>query len=107
MAQFTGYECDICHIASRDKDGWMHLTTHAQGVGAKGTGWDICSSKCLLKLARDRQAATTGETRGRRYTDEQKQKVVEFAIEHDEVSAATKFGVSVKSVERWMTRNDL
>jgi hypothetical protein len=107
MAQFTGYECDVCHVASRDKAGWMHLSTHAQTPGAKGSGWDICGNKCLLKLARERTAEARtdrADGRGRHIPDEEKQAIIDFALEHDEASAAEKFGCSVRSVQRWLEK---
>lgn len=102
MAQVTGYVCDVCKNYTEDKSRWLHLTANASAPGDKG--WDICSNKCLVNLARERMEAS-GEASGRKsFTDEQKLEVVLYAEEHGYKAAGERFGIHPVTVGTWVRK---
>lgn len=64
MAKATGYICDNCEKFDTTNDsqapvGWLRLTVRTTQHDPSG-GFDICSNKCLVQFARERQKAEQG-----------------------------------------------
>jgi hypothetical protein len=56
MAEFTGFMCDVCKQAENGNDRpvhWLRLYLPVAGNGSD-TERDLCSDKCLLKFAKER-----------------------------------------------------
>ena len=53
MAQFSGYVCDVCEKIASKLDSWIQLSG---GPNTQGK-IDVCSNKCLVKVARQRLEA--------------------------------------------------
>lgn len=104
MAQVTGFVCDICKTYTEDKSTWLRLNTNATTPGERGSGWDICSNRCLIKLGRDRAQADgpPKSVRTRRsYEPEFRREVGEHALNTSPREAAEKYDVDIKNVYRW------
>lgn len=64
MARTAGFSCDKCGKFETAEDdskarlplGWIRVTVETN-TGSLSDGWDLCSSKCMLTLARERVAA--------------------------------------------------
>lgn len=59
MARFTGFMCDICNKASTGEvkpEDWIVVKLPGTGPDANK---NVCSDKCLLKLARGRNGSAT------------------------------------------------
>jgi hypothetical protein len=71
MAKATGYFCDACKKFDTTNDtnppiGWLRLSVRVDGQNPND-GFDLCSNKCLVALARERVKAereTTPTPRG-------------------------------------------
>lgn len=63
MSKFTGYKCDVCNNAENSSDrprDWFGVKLPNVGNGdALDTFKDICSDKCLLKFAKERNGSVT------------------------------------------------
>lgn len=101
MADVTGKICDVCDRFAVTKEGWMKLQPLAD---KDAKGFDICSNRCLLKLAKER-AKESGESVPRgpgTFTDQFKMQVVEHAMATTPTQAAVQHGVDVRNVRRWI-----
>jgi hypothetical protein len=61
MAKFTGFMCDSCGKAENGNDRpdeWLGVMLPVNGNGIRESR-DLCSDKCLLKFARDRNGGST------------------------------------------------
>lgn len=64
MAKFTGFMCDVCKTAENGNDRpehWLGLRLPVSNGGAQSETRDLCSDKCLLKFAKERNG---GQARG-------------------------------------------
>ena len=70
MAKFTGFMCDVCKSAENGNDrpvNWIALRLPVNGEARGDEGRDLCSDKCLLKFAKERNGgagATSKYVRG-------------------------------------------
>lgn len=61
MAKFTGFMCDVCKTAENGNDRpvhWLRLYLPVAGNGSD-TERDLCSNKCLLRFAKERNGGST------------------------------------------------
>ena len=110
MAQMTGYVCDVCEKFALKKENWIALTG---GPNTQGS-IDICSNRCLVKIARlrldaEKEMQATDPTNGNKapynrntkFTDDQKLEIVAEAMEHGVKATAEAHGLHWQAVARW------
>ena len=110
MAQMTGYVCDVCERFALKKENWIALTG---GPNTQGS-IDICSNKCLVKIARLRlesEKDLNGEvspvrprkltSTSKAFNDDQKLAIVEEALENGVKATAEFHGLPWQAVARW------
>jgi Transposase len=114
MAQMTGYVCDVCSIFSLSRDKWLKLTSFTDNR-VSDTGFDICSNKCLVKIARTRLSENAGANGipGERSTRPRREHSTEFKAdvvamvesgEYTAHAAARKFNLSPSLVRNWCSQ---
>lgn len=112
MAQMSGYICDVCEKFTLKMDAWMQLSGGPNTSGKI----DICSNKCLVKIARQRLEAEkdlNGEpkkvrapqlsARSKAFSDDQKLAIVQEALENGVKVTAEFHDLPWQTVARWKT----
>ena len=104
MTAITGHKCDVCGTFATERKGWLALKVHGMESAAGNDGWpDICSNRCLARLAVDRLKDMDGETlddmptprpektpRVRRtYSAETRQAVLDLATQDGRIDVAS------------------
>lgn len=62
MAKFTGFMCDVCSTAENGHERplhWLGVRMPTQNSNDTAEIKDVCSDKCLLKFAKDRNGGST------------------------------------------------
>ena len=69
MAKFTGFMCDVCKTAENGHERplhWLGVRMPTQNSNDTAEVKDICSDKCLLKFARERNGGGGGTVTARK-----------------------------------------
>lgn len=105
MATVSGKVCDQCEKFGTDLEGWLRLIPeNGKDIGpTRESGFDLCSDKCLLKLAKARNGQSEGQ-RGKRPSEQFKREVVRYSNNASMSATAQHFGISYHSVERWRAK---